>query len=207
MIDMIGQKFGRLTVIKYDHSVGRRHYWLCKCECGKEKIIRRGHLLSGGTISCGCYNKEKSKKIGMKHGLWSRNKRLYKSWNSMIQRCDNKKNPHYKDYGGRGICVLKEWYNPSVFEKWAIKNGYKDDLTIDRINVNGNYCPENCRWVTQQEQCKNKRNNRFITIDGVTKCLKDWIDFFKISKNCFRHRISKGFDEVTALKMPLKRRR
>lgn len=207
MIDMAGQKFGRLTVIKYDHSVGRQHYWLCRCECGKETVVRRCHLLDGNTKSCGCYNNEVRKKTHTKDGVWARNKRLYKSWNTMLYRCENKKSPHYKYYGGRGISVCKEWHDSAVFEKWALSNGYSDDLTIDRIDVNGNYCPENCRWISQKEQCKNKRNNRFITIDGVTKCLKDWIDFFKISKNCFRHRISKGFDEVTALKMPLKRRR
>ena len=203
MIDMLGQKFGRLTVIKYSHFEKRNHYWLCKCDCGKEKIVRRSRLLDGNTKSCGCLRDEGN----VKHGVWSRDKRLYKSWNTMIQRCENIKNTHFVDYGGRGIKVCDKWHNPVVFEKWALENGYKKGLTIERIDVNGNYCPENCKWASMKEQCRNKRNTHFITINGVKKCLADWLKYFNISNGCFHRRIEFGWDEITALKTPSKRRK
>ena len=203
MIDITGKKFGKLTVLGYSHNKRGQSYWTCECECGNKKIVRAGHLFSGGVRSCGCLLKNGNKT----HGLWSRSKRLYKSWNTMIQRCENIKNTHFWDYGGRGIKVCNDWHDPLKFEKWALENGYNDNLTIDRIDVNGDYCSENCRWATIKQQAQNKRNSHYITINGDEKCLAEWLRYFKTTRGCFHRRVKSGMDEITALKMPSRRRR
>lgn len=199
MNDIIGKKFYRLLVVSFDSKKQRydkngkkkgfSYYYKCKCDCGQTTIVRKEHLLSGGVKSCKCFLKDNG--ASSKHKVWSHNKRLYKSWNTMMYRCYNEKSTHWNDYGGRGISVCKEWKNPVVFEEWAMSNGYQDNLTIDRIDVNGNYCPENCRWVTQAEQGRNKRTNVFITINGVKKCLAEWCETYKISPDCVSYRVKK----------------
>lgn len=189
----IGEKHNYLTIEKFDHfDKCYRLYYLCSCKCGNKKIVRYDHILSGGVQSCGCIKKEGRNK---KHGLYSFNERLAKSWQTMLYRCENKKNTHYKDYGGRGIKVCDEWHNAENFMNWAIKNGYKDNLTIDRIDVNGNYCPENCRWVTQKEQTRNTRTNHFILFDGEKRCLEDWLHLFDKSDTMFYYWKKKGLTD------------
>lgn len=128
------------------------------------------------------------------------NKPWYGSYKSMILRCESPNNASYANYGGRGISVCEEWHNPYVFGKWAEANGFRKGLTLDRIDVNGNYCPSNCRWATKKEQANNRRDSLFITIDGVTKTLSQWADFVGISHSTMNGRyFCKGIRGVMLL--------
>lgn len=157
--DLTGREFGRLTVIERQGSNEKRHaLWLCKCQCGNSKVISSQDLLEGNTNSCGCLRKEKSRDLSHTHGMT--NTRLYDTWRAMKARCYNPANPNYKYYGGRGITICDEWKNDfPKFHDWAMSHGYAEDLTIDRINNDGNYEPSNCRWATTAEQNKNKRKH------------------------------------------------
>lgn len=170
-IDLTGQQFGRLKVIgraeDYVSPKGKPSVrWKCRCECGTENIVI-GYFLRRGTVqSCGCLRNENIVKSGVdnpkyRHGGWK--DRLYAVWKAMLTRCFSKACKSYSDYGDRGITVCDEWIVYVNFKEWAMANGYDPDAplgqcTIDRIDVNGNYCPENCRWVSMEVQCKNKRN-------------------------------------------------
>jgi hypothetical protein len=156
-MDLTGKRFGRLLVISICEPRKGVTYWLCRCDCGKEKEIRGADLKSGKTNSCGCLQLERqSAGRHQTHGLVNKNRRLYKIWKGMKDRCKNKNNPNFHRYGGRGIIVCQEWFNYENFYQWATTNGYADNLTIDRKNNDGGYSPENCRWVTPQENTKNR---------------------------------------------------
>ena len=160
--DLCGQKFGRLTVIK-DTGERSKHgnvLWLCRCDCGNLTINYSGHLCSGRTKSCGCLNSEKSAKRKMIHGDTRNHEptRLYRIWIAMKKRCSNPKSISYRYYGGKGISVCPEWASDYMtFKTWALTNGYQNNLTIDRIDHIGNYCPENCQWLTKSENSKKAR--------------------------------------------------
>ena len=186
--NLTGQRFGKLVVIKRSKHEGKGAKWFCKCDCGKETIVFSANLLKKHTMSCGCLKFKKGKNL--KHG-YSKTKLGY-IYSSIKDRCFREKCKEYKFYGGRGITMCDNWKNnPLTFFNWAISNGYKEGLTIDRIDVNGNYEPSNCRWITRTEQSKNKRTNVFITYKNETHILSEWSKIAGIDYRTIKGRIKK----------------
>jgi hypothetical protein len=181
------KKFNNLKLIQFHHKGKGGEYWTCVCDCGNTKIIKLSDVVGGKIKSCGCL----SKKTNLIHGKSYCD--LYHSvWTGIKQRCFNEKSRDYPRYGGRGITVCEEWKNDFMsFYYWAIKNGYKKGLSLDRINNDGNYCPENCRWATPKEQSNNTRANHIIKYKGVEKTLTEWRRFFNISESNMYSRIKK----------------
>lgn len=196
-IDLRGQRFGRLTVIDLaERKDGHTSWWVCKCDCGNVKEVRRSCLIKGFTKSCGCYNSEKAREHGKqmltKHGWYGT--RVYNIWRQIVDRCENPKCSQYKNYGGRGIRICQEWReSPQAFCEWAMLNGCTNALTIDRINVNGNYEPSNCRWITMVEQQTNKRNNVNITYNGKTQCVAEWSRELGVRQSRLYERVKAGW--------------
>jgi len=174
-LELTGQKFGRLTVIRRVESNKKGNtQWLCLCDCSNETIAVGYTLKNGRKKSCGCLQRERTGKAATIHGMYGT--RLHKTWLGMKERCNNPNYKDYHNYGGRGITYQEEWEEFQPFYDWAMSNGYSDKLTIDRIDVNGNYEPSNCRWADKKTQGNNTRVNRIITIDGVSKTLTQWSD-------------------------------
>ena len=201
---MIGKKFGRLTVESGPIHKSRR-YWLCKCDCGNEKLILvRQDLLYGGLIkSCGCYHRETTSKISKTHGMSGT--RIYRIWRGMRNRCENQNIPQYRDWGGREIIVCEEWKTDfNKFYEWVMSNGYSENLSIDRIDNDGDYCPENCRWTTSKEQALNRKSNSFITHNGVTKHISEWDkDIGSKKSGRVRARLNAGWSIEDAVTTPV----
>lgn len=201
--DLTGRRFGRLLVNSLNCIENEKVYWNCKCDCGNQIVVLRSSLTSGNTKSCGCLHREMAKNINYKHGMSK--VRIYKIWTGMKKRCNNPKDSNFREYGARGIKTCKEWTEDFInFYNWAMKNGYKDNLTIDRVDVNGNYEPANCRWVTQAEQTRNERSNVKITIGGQTKLLSDWARESGIDRRTISKRMKLGWNNNELLK-PVKR--
>lgn len=215
-IDMTGMQIDYLFVRerapdKVDKNTGRHRiaYW-CDCSCGTQNVYRTGETLreKNKFHSCGCRLREVARINATVHGdtpkgNWNR---LYRIWSLMKDRCNNPNTPAYKDYGARGISVCNDWYDYMTFKDWAMNHGYDISLTLDRIDYNGNYCPENCRWVSRSEQPRNRRYCVEYTIDGVTHILTDWARIYHILPGTIHARIKAGWDVKEAITTPLAKR-
>ena len=199
--DLTGKRFGRLLVIdRADDDItpgdGRhRAMWNCLCDCGKTITTRATSLKSGTTKSCGCLNREIVGNNSRRHGGFGT--RLYKVWNSMRERCNTPTDNAYHNYGGRGITVCEEWDNFTTFKEWAINAGYDESaprgqFTLDRIDVNKGYSPDNCRFITMAEQAKNKRCTPYYEHNGETKSLKEWAEITGIKYETLFARYKRG---------------
>lgn len=207
LIDLTGKRFGRLTVVAWERNDGTHTYWKCICDCGKEIITRSGNLRRGATNSCGCLKKDRVREVLVKrntsHGQTKT--RLYRIWAKIHERCSNPNSKRYADYGGRGIRVCEEWKDFAVFQKWALENGYRDDLTIDRIDNNGSYTPQNCRWVDYKTQNRNRRDNNLVTYKGQTKTLTEWAEQFQIRRTTLANRLKLGWSVEEAISTPVRK--
>lgn len=197
MVDtkIIGSRYGRLTVVDYA-GVGSRGMtlWLCKCECGNFSVVRRSNLVSGITKSCGCLRTQ----LRACSDGESRT-RLYKIFTGMKQRCGNPNMPCYSDYGGRGIKICDEWSTYKKFRDWALANGYADGLTIERVDVNKGYSPDNCKWIPKGEQSANTRRTVMLELNGETKPLSVWCKELGINLETARARLRYGYESEQVL--------
>jgi len=189
-------KYGRLTILKDNKekillSKNKQRYVDVLCDCGNKKVIRLNHITTGKTTSCGCYRNEKIKEASSSHQQSKTN--LYKRWCKIKERCFNKKSNQYIRYGRRGITMCNEWKNDyTKFRDWALANGYKKELQIDRINNDGNYEPNNCRWTTSKINSNNKSNTLFITYRNKRLPLKDWCEQLNLNYKMVWERIKYG---------------
>ena len=209
-IDLTGKRFGNISVIRFDgykqfNDGRKRKKYYCKCDCGKEFSVMGGALTSGNTTSCGCkrYKFDNTKHIT--HGMTKSS--LYRVWVNMKDRCNNSNCKAYKNYGGRGIKVCREWNESSeVFMDWAVHNGYRQGLTLDRVDVNGNYEPSNCRWETMKKQANNRRNNATIEFEGESHTVTEWSEIVNIHRDTITYRLKQGWSVKDALTKPVKGR-
>lgn len=198
-IDLVGKQFSRLTVLRY--LKGSK--WECKCDCGNIVIVGTQKLNNGNTKSCGCLHKDKWRQVISKHG--GRGTRLYRIWQGMITRCVNPNSKSYRYYGNRGVVVCDEWRKDfQSFREWALINGYAENLTIERINNNGNYEPSNCKWATLKEQQNNTRKNHIITSQGESLTLAQMSEKHNIPVGILTNRINNlGWDAESATTSPI----
>lgn len=199
LINLAGQRFGKLTVIERNGTNNNGSAtWLCHCDCGNTKTVSGRELVKGDTKSCGC-----ARHNPRKHGM--SNTRLYKIWIGIKGRCCNQSDRAYKNYGGRGIHLCKEWADSfDCFKEWALDNGYNDTLTIERVDNDKGYFPGNCTWKTQYEQTQNRRSCILVTIGDKTMNLQQWCDEFGTNYKLAHNRIRKlGWEPVKALTTPV----
>lgn len=200
-VNLLGQRFGRLTVMeRMPNNAKHQAVWRCRCDCGNEVVVASGHLRSGHTQSCGCLCREKAAEYQYRHGM--KGTKLFSVFHTMKDRCYNPNSKKYKDYGARGIRICDEWLNSSaLFFEWAKENGYQEGLSIDRIDVNGNYEPSNCRWVDAKFQANNKRYNHLYEYNGKIQTISQWADELGLPYATIKCRIKRGsFDELFNVK-------
>lgn len=210
--DLTGQRFGRLKVISFAYKKRRQTHWNCICDCGNSCISGIGNLHNGQSSSCGCLKREKARERLLKHKHSS--DKIYLVWKSIKKRCNNVNDKCYKNYGARGIKVCDKWQNDFMeFYNWSIQNGYKEEcsnkgknkLSIDRIDNNADYCPENCRWATNIQQARNKRNNLKVEYNGEVRVLRDLCDELNVPYTLIYNRIHVcGWNLEKALTQPKK---
>lgn len=208
-LDVTGEKYHMLTAINYvGTDENHAAYWLFRCECGNEKVIALNSVRrkKGFVSSCGCKDilMHHSNPNRLSHGMCGT--RLYRIWKAMKTRCTNPNSKDYRNYGGRGITVCNEWKNDfQTFYEWSKIHGYTDDLTIDRIDPNGNYEPSNCRWVSLKIQANNRRSDRYISFNGETHTAKEWEDITGIKSSTIRKRLSLGWDVEKTLTLSVRK--
>lgn len=198
--EYVGRRYGRLTIIG---DGGRRGkgiaYVVCRCECGSEKTVRLVHLKSGITASCGCLHRDRVTKHGLSHSA------TWNAWAMMVQRCVNPACDSFPRYGGKGITVCDRWLR---FENFLEDMGERPpEMTIERVNGERGYSPENCRWATRKEQARNRSTNLLVEIGGVAKCVAEWAEEYGINRKCVYQRIRNGWDPVDAITTPTRARR
>ena len=189
-----GRLFGRLTVIDFaGYGSSRKTQWLCQCSCGKRSVVKSANLKNGNTRSCGCLEQESKMHANKKHGL--RHHPLYHTWLNVKDRCNNPNNRHYNNYGGRGINICPQWQECfKSFYDWAMSSGWKRGLTIERINVNGDYAPANCCWIPLSQQAKNKRNTILIELQGEKFHVEEVAKILGIAKSTVYSRLQRHGD-------------
>lgn len=204
-LELSGKRFGRLTVLGYSHNYNGFTYWNCLCDCGNETVVRGVRLTHGKTKSCGCLlsaitaaqNRERA------DGHY-RDERLYRIYYGIKTRCYNSKEAGYERYGGRGISMCDEWKDDFLkFQEWALSAGYRPDLTIDRVDNDGDYSPENCRWANVKQQSNNRRSNVMLNYGGTQRTVAEWSEIVGIGKNTIYQRLRDGWSAEDALSIPV----
>lgn len=196
-----GKRYGKLVVVERADDDNRgKVRWRCLCDCGHEIFVNAYNLKNGHTKSCGCLRAEQATAMFTTHGC-SRT-RIVNIFNEMKKRCYNPNHKWFSRYGGRGITICDEWrLNPQKFIDWAIANGYDDALTIDRIDNDGDYSPENCRWATHKAQANNRCDNHYLTVDGETHTAKEWAEKVGVNYSTLITRLNRGWDVKKSLNM------
>lgn len=198
IIDLTGQRYGKLTVIDRAENKSEKTRWLCKCDCGKTTVAYSNNLIRGKHTSCGCVRNERVANLNKSHGL--SNTRLFRIWKDVKRRCYKDTRPCYDNYGGRGILMCEEWKNDfQAFYEWSMANGYSDNLSIDRIDNNGNYEPLNCRWVDEKIQANNRRCIKPIEYNGEVHSVAEWAKIKDMKPSTLYYRLSEGWSIEKAL--------
>lgn len=193
--DLTGQRFGRLDVQGRAENRNRHVYWRCLCDCGNVVEVRGDGLTRGRTVSCGCFHQD----VVTKHGMYQTS--TYKTWHAMLQRCENPRCKPYPGYGGRGIKVCARWHE---FEAFLEDMGESPEgLSLDRIDNDGDYEPENCRWATNQQQHRNRRDNVWLTYKGETRCIMGWAELMGMGYSTLKRRLEMGWTPKDALTVPV----
>lgn len=210
--DLTGLRFSRWSVMKLaGRDEGKNFFWECRCDCGKIVVVSGKNLRSGISRSCGCYSVDLLRSRSLRHGEGKRSNRSaeYRTWKAMNVRCHNKDQAAYKRYGGRGIRICRRWLGPNGFQNFLEDMGRKPtpEHTLDRIDNDGNYCSENCRWATRKQQARNTRTNRFLTYQGEKKTLSEWGERFHLAPDLISCRIKRGWSMEQALNIPSGQRR
>ena len=194
--DLTGLRYGRLAVIERAANRNKHVYWLCQCDCGERVEVRADGLTRGSSVSCGCYQHE----IVTKHGMW--NTAAYKTWRGMLLRCKTSSHPAYPRYGGRGIKVCERWHDFLAFYADMYPKPFKT-ASLDRIDNEGDYCPENCRWATKKEQSRNRSDNRVLNYYGTERCVTEWAETLGMKVSALSMRLRKGWTVEDALETPV----